>query len=111
MDYSAIINAVLGFASVLLFVVAALVIVTTLITEVIKKVAPKVPANILALCTAMIVTVLAVIILCAVLEISILWYYIAGAVVLGFAVAYAAMFGFDKFKEIILKLKQFKQLE
>ena len=111
MDYSAIINAVLGFASVLLFVVAVLVIVTTLITEVIKKVAPKVPANILALCTAMIVTVLAVIILCAVLEIPIVWYYIAGAVVLGFAVAYAAMFGFDKFKEIILKLKQFKKLE
>ena len=111
MDYSAIINAVLSGGSALLFVVAVLVIVTTIITEVIKKVIPKVPANILALCTAMIVTVLAVIILCAVLESPIVWYYIVGAVVLGFFVAYAAMFGFDKFKEIILKLKQFKQLE
>lgn len=111
MDYSAIINYALSFGSVLLFVVAALVIVTTIITEVIKKVFPKVPANILALCTAMIVTVLAVIILCVVLESPIMWYYIVGAVMLGFAVAYAAMFGFDKFKEIVQKLNQFKKLE
>lgn len=111
MDYSEIINAVLGCGSVLLFAVAVLVALTTIITEVIKKVAPKVPANLLALCVAMIVTVLAVIILCAVLEIPIVWYYIVGAVVLGFAVAYAAMFGFDKFKEIVTKLRQFRQLE
>lgn len=111
MDYSAIINSVLSFGSVLLFVVAVLVIICTVITEVIKKVCPKVPANILAVATAMVITVLAVIIVCAVLDIAVLWYYIVGAVLLGFFVAYAAMFGFDKFKEIVQKLNQFRKLE
>lgn len=105
MDYSEIINAALSYGSVLLFAVAVLVALTTIVTEVIKKVTPKVPANLLALCVAMIVTVLAVIIGCAIIDVAMVWYYIVGAVVLGFAVAYAAMFGFDKFKEIVERLK------
>ena len=47
----------------------------------------------------LIVTILAVIILCAVLQIPIVWYYIIGAILLGIFVAYASMYGFDKFKE------------
>ena len=35
---------------------------------------------------------------------SLTWYLIAAAVVLGLIVAYAAMFGFDKLKELLTQL-------
>ena len=35
-----------------------------------------------------------------------MWYYVAAAVVVGFAVAYAAMFGFDKLKEALGQIKK-----
>lgn len=37
-----------------------------------------------------------------------MWYYPVGAVVLGVFVAYAAMFGFDKFKELYDRLNAIK---
>ena len=44
----------------------------------------------------------------SILEITVMWYYAVGAVVLGIFVAYAAMFGFDKFKEAFDKLQVYK---
>ena len=108
MDINEIINNLFNYASILLAVMAALVFVTNIIVEVIKGLFPKVPTNIVAVIVAMIVTVLAMLILCAVLEITIMWYYAVGAVVLGIFVGYAAMFGFDKFKAAFDKLKQIK---
>lgn len=106
MEITEIINNLFSYASILLAVMAALVFVTNIIVEVIKGLFPKVPTNIVAVIVAMIVTVLALLILCAVLEISVMWYYAVGAVVLGIFVGYAAMFGFDKFKAAFDKLKQ-----
>lgn len=108
MDINEIINNLFNYASILLAVMAALVFVTNIIVEVIKGLFPKVPTNIVAVIVAMIVTVLAMLILCSVLEITIMWYYAVGAVVLGIFVGYAAMFGFDKFKAAFDKLKQAK---
>lgn len=107
MDYTNIMNsigALMELGSVVLAVVAALTVVTTLIVEVIKGLFPKVPTNFVAAAVAQIITILAMLILCAVLQISVMWYYAVGAVTLGFFVAYAAMFGFDKFKEAVSKL-------
>ena len=109
MDINEIINNLFNYASILLAVMAALVFVTNIIVEVIKGLFPKVPTNIVAVIVAMIVTVLAMLILCSVLEITIMWYYAVGAVVLGIFVGYAAMFGFDKFKAAFDKLKQEKE--
>ena len=36
------------------------------------------------------------------------WYMVVAAVVVGFMVAYAAMFGFDKLKEAIMQLEKKK---
>ena len=106
MDINEIINNLFNYASILLAVMAALVFVTNIIVEVIKGLFPKVPTNIVAVIVAMIVTVLALLILCSVLEVTVMWYYAIGAVVLGIFVGYAAMFGFDKFKAAFDKLKQ-----
>lgn len=107
-NYTVFFNALLSYASVLLAVLAILVFVTNIVVEVIKGLFPKTPTNLVAVSVALIITVLSVIILCAVLNITLLWYYVVGAVVLGIFVGYAAMFGFDKFKDALNKLKNFK---
>ena len=105
MNYELIIH----YASILMFILAGLVFVTNIIVEVVKNLFPKLPTNILAVAVALIVTMLALFIAAAVLEITVMWYYAVGAVVVGLFVAYAAMFGFDKFKEAFEKLKSWKQ--
>ena len=109
MDINLLISNLFEYGSILLTVVAVLVFVTNIIVEVIKGLIPKIPTNIVAVIVAMIVTVLALYILCTVLEISVMWYYAVGAVVLGILVGYAAMFGFDKFKAAWEKIKQHKE--
>lgn len=100
---------IIHYASILMFILAGLVFVTNIIVEVVKNLFPKLPTNILAVAVALIVTVLALFIASAVLKITVMWYYAVGAVVMGLFVAYAAMFGFDKFKDAFEKLKNWKQ--
>ena len=109
MDINLIISNLFEYGSILLTVIAMLVFVTNIIVEVIKGLIPKVPTNIVAVIVALIVTVLSMYILCAVLEITVMWYYAVGAVVLGIFVGYAAMFGFDKFKSAWEKIRQHKE--
>lgn len=109
MDINLIIRNIFEYCSILLAVMAVLVFVTNIIVEVIKGLIPKIPTNIVAVVIALIVTVVALLILCSVLEITVMWYYAVGAVVLGIFVGYAAMFGFDKFKAALEKLKEYKQ--
>ena len=45
---------------------------------------------------------------CQIMDIVVAWYMIAGAVVLGIFVAYAAMFGFDKLKQTLEQLNGIK---
>lgn len=106
MEINLLISKLFEYGSILLTVIALLVFVTNIIVEVIKGLFQKLPTNIVAVITALIVTVLAMYILCAVLKITVMWYYAIGAVVLGIFVGYAAMFGFDKFKSAWEKLRQ-----
>lgn len=104
-----IINTFFHYGSILMFVMAVLVFATTIIVELIKGLFPKVPTNFVAVIVAQIITDLSAVILCSVMEITIMWYYAVGAVVLGLFVGYAAMFGFDKFKAAWEKLKALKK--
>lgn len=109
MDYTTIINTLVHYGSILLAAMAALVFGTNIVVELIKGLFPKVPTNFVAASVALILTVLAVVILCAASGIPLMWYYVAGSVVLGLFVGYAAMFGFDKFKAAWEKLKALKE--
>lgn len=104
-----IINKIFEYGSMVLGAMVLLVFATTIIVEVVKGLFKKVPTNIVAVAVSLIVTVLAVIILCAVLGIPMVWYYIVGAVLLGIFVAYASMFGFDKFKDTWERLKALRE--
>lgn len=103
------INVLMHYGSILLFAMAVLVFGVNIIVELVKNLFPKVPTNFVAVTVALILTVVAMCVLCAVMGIPILWYYIVGAVILGLFVGYAAMFGFDKFKEALEKAKTFKK--
>lgn len=106
MDINLILSNIFEYGSILLAVMAALVFATNIIVEVIKGLFPKIPTNIVAVVIALVVTIVAMFILCSVMDITIMWYYAVGAVVLGIFVGYAAMFGFDKFKAAWEKIQQ-----
>lgn len=83
-------------------IVGILVALTNVIVEVAKKATwDKLPTNIVALIVALVLTIVAGIAYCQINQIQIVWYIIVALVVVGFMVAYAAMFGFDKLKEIM----------
>lgn len=88
--------------SVIITIVGVLVALTNVIVEVAKKATwDKLPTNILALIVAVALTLAAGFAYFQIKAIPITWYIIVAFVIVGFMVAYAAMFGFDKLKEIM----------
>ena len=88
--------------SVIIAIVGVLVALTNVIVEAAKKATwDKLPTNILALIVAVALTLAAGFAYCQIEAITITWYIVVAFVVVGFMVAYAAMFGFDKLKEIM----------
>lgn len=92
--------------SVILSIVGVLVVLTNIITQVLKKLTwEKMPTNILVVIISMALTMVAFVAYCQIKAIAIVWYMIVAAVILGFLVAYAAMFGFDKLKEVLNQIE------
>lgn len=88
--------------SVMITVVGVLVALTNIIVEVAKKATwDKLPTNVVALLVAEVLTIASGIAYCQIKAVPMAWYVVAALVVLGFMVAYAAMFGFDKLREIM----------
>ena len=88
--------------SVIIAVIGVLVALTNVIVEVTKKATwDKLPTNVLALIVAVVLTVAAGIAYLQIKSIAVAWYMIVALIVVGFMVAYAAMFGFDKLKEVM----------
>ena len=102
MDYSVIVT----YGSYVLFAMACLVFGVNIIVEVVKKLFPKVPTTLLATVLSLVTTMVAFFAWAAIVKLAILWYYVVAAFLLGLFVAYAAMFGFDKFKQALTRLKE-----
>lgn len=97
MEIATIINAIIHYGSIILGVLMGLVATVTMVVEVVKRLIPKVPTDFVVFLVSIAVTVLALFIAAEIMNITVMWYYAVGAVVLGIAVAYAAMFGWEKF--------------
>ncbi len=88
--------------SVILSIVGVLVVLTNIISQVLKKMTwDKIPTNCLVIVISMALTLVAFFAYCQIKSIAVVWYMVVGAIVLGFLVAYAAMFGFDKLRETL----------
>lgn len=86
----------------LITIIGVLVALTNVITEVVKKLTwDKMPTNVLAVAVGELLTLTGGLAYFQVKGIDVVWYYVVALVVIGFMVAYAAMFGFDKLKEIM----------
>ena len=91
------------------FLTAAMILTaaTNIIVEVLKgPLKGIVPTNALAVIVALAVTVMTFLGVCSAKGIPVYWYTAAGAIGMGFAVAYAAMFGFDKLKEALQQIRR-----
>ena len=98
----AIIQNIPAVISVILPLVLVLMVVTNIIVEVLKGLTwGKLPTNLLAFFIAMAVTLLAFFAMCQIMGVPVTWYMVVGAIVLGFFVCFAAMYGFDKLKQIL----------
>ena len=86
----------------LITIIGVLVALTNVITEVVKKLTwDKMPTNVLAVAVGELLILTSGLAYFQVNGIEVVWYYVVALVVIGFMVAYAAMFGFDKLKEIM----------
>lgn len=96
-----------SYITTLITIIGILVALVNIIVEVIKKATwDKIPTSLLAVIVSLALTLVAFFAWAAYAGIPILWYYIVAAIVVGFMVAYAAMFGFDKLKEILTNLRK-----
>ena len=100
MDYMAIISQVL-------MIVAVLTVFVNIITEVLKNsfgfLKGSKMINIFVLILSLVVTVAVFIAYWQIKQLEITWYIIAAFIVIGFMVAYAAMFGYDKLMKYFQK--------
>lgn len=95
--------------SIILAIVLGLMVVTNIITEVIKKLTwDKVPTNLLVVIIAEILTLASGSAYAQIHGITIVWYHVAGAIVVGIFVSYAAMFGFDKLRQTLEQIGKIK---
>jgi hypothetical protein len=94
----------------LILIIGALVTVTNIIVEVVKKLTwDKLPTNILATIVAMVLTMVAFFAYTSYAGLTIVWYWVVAAFIVGIFVAYAAMFGFDKLQEAFKAFKKLKE--
>ena len=106
----AIIQNIPAVISIILPVALALMIVTNIIVEVVKGLTwGKLPTNVLAFFVAMAVTLVAFFAMCQIAGIQVTWYMVVGAIVLGFFVCFAAMYGFDKLKQTMEQFNSIRQ--
>lgn len=89
----------------ILSVIGVLMIVVNLVTEIAKKLGLK-KTNLFVTILSEVLTLICFFAYVDIKQISIEWYFVAGAVFVGLAVAYAAMFGYDKLKQAILQIKE-----
>lgn len=85
-----------------LIAIGALAFLVSIITQVIKEMPwlKNIQTNAVALVIALILCPLAVVILCIYLQITIMWYYIVGAVIAAFIVYLVATGGWEKVSEM-----------
>lgn len=99
-------------AALILPMVLVLMVVTNIITEVLKGLTyGKLPTNVLAFAVAMAVTLAAFLTVCQISGTPVTWYMIVGAIVMGFFVCFAAMYGFDKLKQTMEQIDSIKKSE
>lgn len=98
--------------STLMLILGVLIAVVNIVVEVLKKVTwDKLPTNVLTLIISIVLSVGAFYTYAQITNLAVVWYMVAGSVIVGVFVAYGAMFGFDKLRESIEGFQTIKEIK
>lgn len=96
--------------SQLFIIIAVLTVLVNIITEVVKNLSSKLTGskyiNPFVLILSVVLTVAVFIAYWQIKQMTITWYLIVAFIIIGFLVAYAAMFGYDKLISYFKKVKK-----
>ena len=97
----------------LIMVIAVLAFVVSVFTEVTKNISilKKIPTDLQVLTVSVLLTVLSYFAYVSYSNAKIIWYNIIGSVVIGFFVAFVAMYGWDKFRQLWERFKSNSESE
>lgn len=101
-------NVILQNGAVILTIIGAMATFVTIVTEFTKTwgFLNRIPTSLQVLAVSMLVSVLSVVIYIQMQEAEMIWYYIVGAIVLGWIVAYVSMYGWEKLTEMWGRFKK-----
>lgn len=101
-------NVILQNGAVVLTIIGILATFVTIVTEFTKTwgFLDRIPTSLQVLAVSMLVSVLSVVIYVQMQKATMVWYYIVGAVVLGWIVAYVSMYGWEKLTEMWGRFKK-----
>ena len=101
-------NVILQNGAVILTIIGILATFVTIVTEFTKTwgFLDRIPTSLQVLAVSMLVSVLSVVIYIQMQEAEMIWYYIVGAIVLGWIVAYVSMYGWEKLTEMWGRFKK-----
>ena len=101
-------NVFLQNGAVILTIIGAMATFVTIVTEFTKSwgFLDRIPTSLQVLAVSMLVSVLSVVIYVQMQEAEMVWYYIVGAIVLGWIVAYVSMYGWEKLTELWGRFKK-----
>ena len=101
-------NVILQNGAVVLTIIGAMATFVTIVTEFTKSwgFLDRIPTSLQVLAVSMLVSVLSVVIYVQMQKAEMIWYYIVGAIVLGWIVAYVSMYGWEKLTEMWGRFKK-----
>ena len=101
-------NVILQNGAVILTSIGAMATFVTIVTEFTKTwgFLDRIPTSLQVLAVSMLVSVLSVVIYVQMQKAEMVWYYIVGAIVLGWIVAYVSMYGWEKLTEMWGRFKK-----
>ena len=101
-------NVILQNGAVVLTIIGILATFVTIVTEFTKTwgFLNRIPTSLQVLAVSMLVSVLSVVIYVQMQKAEMVWYYIVGAIVLGWIVAYVYMYGWEKLTEMWGRFKK-----
>lgn len=101
-------NVILQNGAVILTIIGAMATFVTIVTEFTKTwgVLDRIPTSLQVLAVSTLVSILSVVIYVQMQKAEMVWYYIVGAIVLGWIVAYVSMYGWEKLTEMWGRFKK-----
>ena len=101
-------NVILQNGAVILTIIGTMATFVTIVTEFTKTwgFLDRIPTSLQVLAVSMLVSVLSVVIYVQMQKAEMVWYYIVGAIVLGWIVAYVSMYGWEKLTEMWGRFKK-----